>query len=438
MNKFWIVLRKEYLSKVNKKSFVIITFLTPLLIIAITLVPMLLGMSARDNSEKTVMVIDQTNKYFDNIASQKSKDGFKFVKGDADIAQLRDKKDDNYYAYVMISDDLLVNPKAITIYSHSSIVPTLGYHISEALEPALRKEKIDSYGIPGLEKIIDDTKVSINVSSVQWSDSGEEKESSAMVAMVIGEIFNILLFMFVITYGSMVMTSVMEEKKSRIVEIIASSVKPTTLLFAKMVAIGLVGVTQVMLWAILLVLAFILSQVFMIGSATLDLQQLSANMSTAGDFDPEMIQEIILPLSNFNFGGMFIAFIFYFICAYLSFASIFAAIGAAMDSDEDVSQMTMPITLFMLFGFYAAFYSADNPFGPLALWGSFIPFIGPNVMMVRLPFDPPVWQIVVSTIMMVVTTLVMVWLAAKIFRVGLLMYGKKPSVKEMIKWVSYK
>lgn len=438
MNKFWIVLRKEYLNKVNKKSFIIITLLTPLLMIAVILIPMLLGMGARDKSEKTIMVIDQTNKYFENISSKKSSDGFKFVRGNEEISTLKEKKDPDYYAYVFITEDLLTNPKAITIYSHSSIVPTLSSHLSSALEPALRKEKIESFGIPNLEKIIDETKVSVNVSTVQWSESGEEKESSATVAMVIGQVFNFLLFMFVIAYGSMVMSSVMEEKKTRIVEIIASSVKPTTLLFAKMVAIGLVGITQVAIWAIVLVIAFLGAQAFLLSNVTMDLQQLSTNMSATGDFDPEMIQDIIVPLSNFNFGGMFVAFIFYFICAYLSFASIYAAIGAAMDSDEDVSQMSMPITIFMLFGFYAALYSADNPFGPLALWGSFLPFIAPNVMMVRLPFDPPVWQIILSTTMMIVTTLVMVWIAAKIFRVGLLMYGKKPSIKEMFKWITYK
>lgn len=438
MNKFWIVLRKEYLTKVNKKSFIIITLLSPLLMIAIIAVPMLLGMGARDKSEKTIMVIDNTNKYLDIIQAKKSTDGFKFVKGNQEISSIKANKDADYYAYVMITEDLLNNPKAITIYSHKTIVPTLSTHLSDALEPALRDEKIKSFDIPNLDKIIDDTKVSVNVSTVQWSESGEEKESSAVVAMVVGQVFNFLLFMFVIAYGSMVMSSVMEEKKSRIVEIIASSVKPTTLLSAKMIAIGLVGITQVAIWAIVLVLGFIILQATMLSSVTMDLNQLSANMTATGDFDPAMIQDIMVPLSNFNFGGMFIAFIFYFICAYLSFASIYAAIGAAMDSDEDISQMSMPITLFMMFGFYAALYSADNPFGPLALWGSFLPFIAPNVMMVRLPFDPPVWQIILSSAMMVVTTIIMVWIAAKIFRVGLLMYGKKPSIKEMIKWISYK
>lgn len=438
MNKFWIVLRREYLTKVNKKSFIIITFLSPLLMIAVILIPMLLGMGARDKSEKMVMVVDHTDKYFEYIANEKATDGFKFVKDNKEISELRSDTDSGYYAYVVITEDLLENPKAITIYSHSSVLPSLSTYISGALEPALRREKIHSYNIPELEEIIEDTKVRVSVSSVQWSKSGEEKETSAKVAMIIGQAFNFLLFMFVIAYGSMVMSSVMEEKKNRIVEIIASSVKPTTLLFAKMVAIGLVGVTQVGLWAIFLVAAFLIIQVFMLSSATMDLQQLSDNMIATGDFDPSMIQDVLLPLSNFNFGGMFVAFIFYFICAYLSFASIYAAIGAAMDSDEDVSQMSMPITLFMLFGLYAAMYSADNPFGPLALWGSFIPFIAPNVMMVRLPFDPPIWQIIVSTIMMIVTTIILVWIAAKIFRVGLLMYGKKPSLKEMFRWITYK
>lgn len=438
MNKFWIVLQREYLTKVGKKSFIILTLLMPLLMVAMVLIPMLLGKGARDTSEKEVLVFDATDKYYDVIASGENGEGFVFRRGTGTLESYRSGEESAHYAYVVITEDLLENPRALTIYTHRSIPPALGEYLQSSLESELREEKIASFDIPNLDQIIKDTRVRINPSTVQWSKDGEEKESSALVAMVAGQLFSFLLFMFVIIYGSMVMTSVQEEKKNRIVEIIASSVKPTTLLFAKMVAIGLVGLTQVGIWAIFLVLAFVVVQSIFIGNVTMDMSQLSANMTAAGDFDPEMIQSLIMPLSNFDFGGMFVAFIFYFICAYFSFASVYAALGAAMDSDEDVSQMAMPVSLLMMFGLYAAIYSVENPSGPLALWGSFIPFIAPNVMMVRLPFDPPTWQIALSSIVMILTTYALVWCSAKVFRVGLLMYGKKPSLKEMARWIRYK
>lgn len=437
MNKFWIVLQREYLSKVYKKSFILLTIFMPILFFIIIAIPIFLGSTARDTSEKQVVVMDKTGKYFEYLKDN-PKEGFKFVKSDIDISEARTDRNSDVYAYVVINDDLLKNPKGITIYAHSSIPPTLQSNIESDLQPVLRNEKIASYGIPDLEKIIADTRVSLSISNVQWSRTGEEQATSSIVSMVVGQAFNFLLFFFVISYGSMVMTSVQEEKKNRIVEIIASSVKPTTLLFAKMTAIALVGFTQLGIWLVIGVVCFVILQASLLSNVTLDMNQFVDNALASDAIDPQMMQDIILPLANFDFGGMILAFIFYFILAYFSFASVYAAIGSAMDSDEDVSQMSLPITLLFLFAFYAALYSAENPNGPLALWGSFLPFVAPNVMMARLPFSPPGWQIALSAIVMIITTVALVWVSAKIFRVGLLMYGKKPTFKEMMRWVTYK
>lgn len=439
MNKFWIVLKREYLTRVSKKSFILLTILSPLIMVAIVAVPMILGMNAKDKSEKRVVVVDQTGKYYGKIA-EAPRDGFVFTdEKNGDIGTYRQQgKEEAPYAIVVITEDLIANPRAITIYTHSSIPPTLSVYLQDVLREELRAEKIASYDIPELEKILDDTKVILNISTVQWDESGDEKESSSTVAMVVGQIFNVCIFMFVMMYGSMVMQSVTEEKKNRIVEIIASSVKPTVLLFAKIIAIGLLGITQVVLWGILLTAFFLIGQVFIFNSATLDLSQLQQTAMTSGDFDPAMVREVMVPLMNFDFTGVIIAFIFFFVFAYVSYSCLFAAAGAAMDSDEDVQQLIMPITLLMVFGFYAAIYSMENPNGPLAVWGSFIPFIAPNVMMVRLPFDPPAWQVMLSVVVMVVSSAFFVWVAAKIFRVGLLMYGKKPTFKELIRWICFK
>ena len=224
MNKFWIVLQREYNVKVKKKSFILLTIFTPFIFLLLIFIPMYLGMNAKDTSEKEVMVIDHTGKYLEYLQNGESRDGFKFVASDADISEVRKQSDDSAYAYLLITEDLLKNPKGITLFSHSSIPPTLQEYISDQLQPALRKEKIASYDIPDLEKIIDDVKVSLTISEIQWSKEGDEKASSSDLAMVVGQIFNMVLFFFVVAYGTMVMTSVQEEKKNRIVEIIASSV----------------------------------------------------------------------------------------------------------------------------------------------------------------------------------------------------------------------
>lgn len=439
MEKFWIVFKREYLQRVKKKSFILITILSPILMIAIIAVPMLMGMGLRDTSEKQVVILDQTGKYLATILEEgkNNSEGFNFTDGSGTLDHYRTNPSDDIYAVVLISEDLLQNPRAITIFSHSSIPSRLQEELTAILKTELRDEKIASYDIPNLDRILEDTKVALNISTVQWSSDGQEKQSSTLLATIIGQVFNFSIFFFVTIYGSMVMNSVTEEKKNRIVEIIASSVKPTTLLSAKITAIGVLGLTQVLIWVVFLVVAFLIAQGVFLNSVTLDLSQLQANMISSGDFSAADVREMIEPLMSFNYTGIFFAFVFYFICAYVSYASIFAAFGAAVDSDEDVQQFTGPIMIFMVFGFYGALYSMDNPDGPLALWGSFIPFVAPFVMMVRLPFDPPIWQILLSSVIMIATTVLLVWAAAKIFRVGLLMYGKKPTFKEMMRWLKF-
>lgn len=436
MNKFWIVFRREYLVKVRKRSFILVTILTPLLMVALIAIPLILAMTAKDTSEKKVVVMDHTGKYFDVIA-ENPREGYLFSQSDEQsISEIRTNPHPDIYAYVVITEDLIQNPRALTIYSHSAIAPSLERYLQDVLPDALRDEKIASYDIPGLDKIIEETRVSINISTVQWSDEGEEKETSTTLAMIVGQIFNFAVFFFVLMYGSMVMMSVVEEKKNRIVEIIASSVKPTTLMTAKIAAIGCVGLTQVLIWAALLVISFLVLQSVAFSAMTLNMNEL-VTIAQASEADPEMIQELLIPLANFNFGGIIFAFIFYFILAYISFASLYAALGAAMDSDEDVQQFSAPISMFMVFGFYAALYSAENPNGPLALICSFLPFVAPGVMMVRIPFDPPTWQILLSGTIMILTTALLVWISGKVFKVGLLMYGKKPTLKEMFRWIRF-
>ncbi|MDO4695824.1 ABC transporter permease [Porphyromonas sp.] len=436
MNKFAIVLKREYLTRVQKKSFLIFTILTPFIFLALMIVPAVIAMNSKDTSKKDVIVIDNTSKYQSLFESD---DIYTFVKGEKSIAEYRKDANEDVYAYIVINDDLLKDPKALTIHTGKQIPRDLKDKVEDLLIPNLKNERIESFNIPNLKEIIRDTNVSLNISTVRWEKDGSEQESSAVIASIVGQIFNVLIYMFILMYGMMVMQSVREEKKNRIVEIIISSVKPQTLLFGKICAIGLLGFTQMFIWIVIGVLGIVLGQFFMLGAVSFNAQELTQQIGQSGIDQSSVyeVQSIINALSGFNFTGLIIAFVFYFIFGYLIYASIFAAAGAAVDNDEDVNQMITPITLIMIFAFYAGFYSANNPNGPLALWTSFIPFTSPVVMMVRIPYDPPVWQIALSAVALIVSTFVLVWIAAKIFRVGILLYGKKPSFKELWQWLRY-
>lgn len=440
MNNFLIVLRKEYMNIVGKKSFIIMTFLTPVLMILLGAIPALLGIMAKDTSEKDVIIVDQTGQYYDTIKAGEA-EGFHFINGEGQgISEYKSQalSSDSVYAVVVITRDLIEDPRAITIYSTSTIPGSLEDNLSKTLSKKLQDDKIASYDIPELDRIIADSKVSVNISTVQWSSDGDEVAASATVGIIIGQIFNFTLYFFVIMYGSMVLESVRVEKKNRIMEILASSVKPTTLLSAKIIGIGLVGITQLLMWGAFFFLAFILLQTFLLSSVTFDMNQLKDAIMAAqeGGYDADLAGGLEA-LANIDYGQIIFCFFTYFITSYISFAALYAASGAVTDEEEGVNQITMPITILLVFGFIFGFYSAENPNTTVSIVTSFIPFMAPNVMMVRLPFNPPAWQVILSILTMIAFTCLFVWFAAKIFRVGMLMYGKKPSLKELWRWVRY-
>jgi ABC-2 type transport system permease protein len=243
--------------------------------------------------------------------------------------------------------------------------------------------------------------------------------------------------MFVLLYGAMVMQGVMEEKTNRIVEVMVSSVKPFDLMMGKIIGIGLVGLTQMFIWGILIA-AILSGSMMFFGSAssTMDIVATGSNMPQM-PMDNEVAVIIQQVLNTINFSEIGACFVLYFIGGYLLYASLFAAIGSALDQPEDSQQFMVPITMLMVFSLYAGIYSMENPDGPLAMWCSMIPFTSPIVMMVRLPFDIPLWQLIISLLLLFATAIFIVWISARIYRVGILMYGKKPSIKEMIKWLKY-
>lgn len=439
MSKIGLVIKKEYLQRVSKKSFILLTFLTPFLFAALVFVPLWLS-TIKGDEAKQIAILDTTGKYAPLF---KDTEEYTFItEKEATLEKYRTNPDKDIFAFLNITDDLLKNPEAATLYSEKQIPMGLKSTIDKTLSEFLKNEKLASYNIENLKQIIEDSKVNFSIKTIKWDEDGSEKSTSAEVASILGMVLTFIIYMFIIMYGAMVMQGVMEEKTNRIIEVMISSVKPFDLMMGKIIGIGFVGLTQVFLWGILTTILVSVS-IFFFGGSTSPEEVMNAQMAaqgmneiSAGSSEINLqIQEII---NSINFGMIGSCFVLYFIGGYLLYAALFAAIGSALEQQEDSQQFMTPIMLLMVFSLYAGIYSMNNPDGPLAFWCSMIPFTSPIVMMVRLPFDIPIWELLLSFALLFVTAVFIVWFSAKIYRVGILMYGKKPSIKEMIKWVTYK
>lgn len=433
MSKIWIIIQREFLHRVTKKSFIVLTILMPFIIAATVFVPVWLSMVKSDVPQK-VVVIDNTGKYLPQFRNNES---YSFVPALKMEPEFRSDTAD-ISAVVMITDDLIQHPEAATIYSRKEVPKGLSRLVNEVLNEQIRHDKLERYDIPQLEDIMSDFETSYSVRTVKWADDGTASESNSLVAMMSGMILTFLIYMFIMAYGGMVMQSVMEEKTNRIVELIISSVKPFQLMIGKIIGIGLVGILQLCIWGVMLFVILGVTGTAFGYSALQSPDMTRAMMEASASPVSDDTTSLLAALYNMDFLKLGAFFVLNFIGGYLIYASIFAAIAASVNEQEDSQQFMLPVTLLLVFAMYAAIASADNPDGPLAVWCSMIPLTSPVVMMVRLSFDAPMWQLILSLCILYGTALGLIWTAGKIYRVGILMYGKKPSLKEMFRWILYK
>lgn len=437
MSKIWIIIQREFMTRVKKKSFILLTILMPFIFAALIMVPLMLA-TIQGDEQKTVMVVDKTGRY---VGSLKSTPNYAFVPT-ADNKDEFYTEDSEVEAVVQITADLAKNPKAVTIYSPREVKAELLSYVETCLGEQVRREKLSAYNIPELETIIADIQTDFHVATVKRNAEGDETSSNTYIAMTAGFIFTFLIYMFVMSYGGMVMQSVMEEKTNRIVELMVSSVKPFQLMMGKIIGVALVGFVQLAIWGVMLsIILVVCSSVFGLSTApTVPAvagadAQMAAVAQQAGGGEAAEIMSALMGLPYAELGIMFVL---YFVGGYLLYASFFAAVGASINAQEDSSQFIMPVVLIMVFGLYAAMYSAENTNGPLAFWASMFPLTSPIVMMVRIPFGVPWWEEVLSLGLLFATSMAFVWISARIYRVGILMYGKKPSLREMLKWVRWR
>jgi ABC-2 type transport system permease protein len=437
MNKILLVIQREYVTRVLKKSFWISSLLAPMLLTAIYAIPIWLAM--KDKEQKQVAILDLSH-LWKPVDLQDKELIFTFISK----SELQFKKEfskDGYDAFVSIPADVLTNPKGVHIYSSKNIGLALKESVERLIQNKVRKELMYKAGIS--EKVYEDTQVNINSDTITISDSGDETNSSSAGAMILAGVMGLILYVTLLLYGSQVMNGVIEEKSSRIIEVIISSVKPYQLMLGKIIGVGLVGLTQFVLWIVLTIgLTQVTSKVYASKATSVvglskDAQiKASADMTKAMQDSP--MGEVTKVLESTNIPLVMFAFLFYFFVGYLLYSSLFAAIGSAVESATEAQQFTFIVMIPIILSFLLAQYTMQDPDSTIAFWSSMIPFTSPINMMVRLPYGVPIWELVASMCFLLIGFLVCSWISARIYRVGILMYGKKATWKELSKWLFYK
>ena len=435
MNKLRLIIAREYMSIVGRKSFIFLTLGMPLLFILIMAVPIGLAyLNDKGSETQQIAVIDETGRY---AAALKSDDMYNFVaiKGDTvtNAREFYDKSNGSLDAVIIIPRDV-DSTGVVNIFSEGTITPALVSSVRNVLSDTIETAHLTAMGIPNIQEMVDKAHVDVDVRSIKWSEAGGEQESSTNVAMGLGLMLSIFTYMFVLMYGAMIMNSVIEEKTNRIVEVVVSSCRPFQLMLGKIIGVGLVGLTQMAIWIVLLVIVgTIAGSAFGLNSVASPDAIAAAGAGAAAN--AEGMDGFMREVMSINFMPIIVNFILYFIGGYMLYSALFAGLGSAVDQASDSSQFTTPVILIMLIAFYAGMACMENPSGPTAVWCSIIPFTSPVVMMIRLPFGVPLWQLILSLVLLFGTALAITWLAARIYRRGILHYGKKASFGDLFKWM---
>ncbi len=442
MNKILLIIRREYLSRVKKKSFIVMTFLTPLLIAGIYgLIGYFTYKGIKDTHDKIAVV--STNKTLTDQLTSDSNIDYKYVNEPLEVMKKSLKNSD--YDYVLYLPEFsLANPKGVELFGAKQAGLSLNSRISGDIEELIRNQKLKESGIAQAD--LDQLKTDVDIETKKIADTGKEESSSAGASTIIAFIAGVLMFMFIMLYGIQVMRGVIEEKTSRIIEVMISSVKPFQLMMGKIIGIALVGLTQFILWIVLtLTISTVAVSVFIdkadvkkIAASAQNGNQITTGAQTIQAPQGPMV-DIQKSLAGLDFGKIVSVFIFFFIGGYLFYSALYAAIGSAVDSETETQQFMMPVMMPLLLGYALSLSVVTNdPYGNVAFWLSMIPFTSPIAMVVRLPYGVPGWELALSMIILVVGFVGTVWMASRIYRVGILMYGKKTTFKEMFKWFTYK
>jgi ABC-2 type transport system permease protein len=447
MKKIFLILQREYLSRVRKRTFIVMTILGPILFAAMFVLPTYFAMTS-DKELKRIAIAD-SSKIFIDILPESQYVKFSYPENPTMSVLKEDVKIGKYDAILFIPQNIL-NSSRVVLYSIKQIPMGTNDYISGSLKTIIQDIKLSKQNIsPEILKTIKSVKTDVNISTIKLSEEGQEKKTSTGLNMGIGYAAGLLIYMFIFLFGAQVMRGVIEEKTSRIVEVVVSSVKPFQLMMGKIVGIALVGLTQFALWVVLTGIFVTVAQQTIFPklnkpkteqSITQDLMKSAPAGSVIEQpksEDNQFVQDIFSSLQDVNIVLILVAFVVYFLGGYLLYGALFAAVGSAVDNETDTQQFMLPITIPLLLGIFVMVHAMNNPDSSLSFWFSIIPFTSPIVMMVRIPFGVPPIELALSISLLIITFIGMTWFAAKIYRVGILMYGKKVSYKEIWKWVRY-
>ena len=438
-SKISVIIAREFAIRVKKKSFILTTLLTPILFAALMVVPGLIAAYSEEDEARKIAVVDNSGVVMPYMQSDSQVEFCQIV--GATVDDLKADFDNNgYFAIVGISAmDSSKNVSVVT-YSKKQLNMDIKGRISRNVEEAVEQHKLQGYGIPQLEEIMEDIESDVKLSTYTLDESGEEKVSKVEIFMVIGYIASFLIYMFIFMFGSMVMRSVIEEKTTRIIEVIVSSVKPFQIMMGKIIGVASVALTQFLIWIVFtMLIVTVAGQALGLNEAAQTMSSVSSEVPVA-EITSAMQNDgdgLLQALKDVNYVQIIGCFIIYFVLGYLLYSSMFAAVGAAVDNEADTQQLILPITMPLIVGLFLMLHTFQYPDSALSFWGSVIPFTSPMVMMARIAYGVPMWELALSIGVLVLTFVGMAYLSGRIYRVGILMYGKKPGWKEIWKWLKY-
>lgn len=438
-----VIISREYLTRVRKKSFLLTTFLGPVFFAALCILPSVIMFMAEDKGKK-VGVVDESGIVMPYMTDSERYD---FTDYSAESLETMKSRyfDLDLDALVHVSSlDTAAKTVSVSAYSRKPLSVDMKEDIAGYADSAVEDYRLASYDIKGLKQILEDVQASVPVSTYTMDDEGEEQITSSEVFMIVSLVLTMIIYMFIAMFSAMVMQSVIEEKSSRVVEVLISSVNSLELMFGKIIGVAAVALTQFFLW-IVLTAVIVLAAGSFIGLDTITASaQMQADMTQmTGTVMPDVASDselsaVMTTLMGLDYGMILFGFVIYFVLGYLLYASLFAAIGSAVENEADTQQLQMPVTIPLLIGFFIAFYAFKSPDSPIVFWGSMIPFTSPIVMLARIPFGVPVWELAVSVLLLLVTFVAMAFISAKIYKIGILMYGKKTTFKDLYKWLKQK
>lgn len=412
-----LIISREFFQRVSRKSFIITTILMPILMIGLMAAPALIMMVSTP-SQKEIAVIDFSGMIAPTLQNSQSVHITAYAPGTSTDTLEANK---NIFGVLVIGEDIIKNPSSISLRTHEASSIELESNLSQQISSTIEDIRLRELGYDNIRQILDDTKANVVITTERI---GQEKSTSSMVSFFIGIAMTFILYMFLLIYGQMVMTSIIEEKNNRVLEIVVSSVSPTKLMLGKILGIGLVATVQILIWGVL------------ICSVSAWLMPSLTSMVTGNDIE---LMSVLSQLGDTGYIiSLFAYLLLFLIGGFLFYSAIFAAIGSAVDNIQDAGQLQSIVIIPIMLGLIMAMSVANDPNSTLAFWLSVIPFTSPMVMLARIPFGISTGEIILALVVLYVSTMLVVCLAAKIYRVGIFMYGKKPNLRELIRWATYK